>query len=319
MKECYSAMDMKKKDDVLPLLSRAQFDEDLRALADEASPHPWALLFVDFDLFKDINDSCGHEAGDEVLMKAAQVLASISCGKGDAYRRGGDEIAVILPNHTVKEATVIAEDIRASIEKTSFERCTEKMTVSIGIACYPETIEDHGRLFSLADTMMYRAKDYGGNCICIPRVSGHSAETILPEGRRYMRGDITSRVEAVELWMSLNAVNGRQYDILIKNDNDEEVAIEGVTLRFGNLYLCSFSKPKESTIIKARSSARISGEFESDPVSTLQFKLPSIPERQCSEFEIVARGRVLGRLRTFSHTILATISSAGHMDQFSPR
>ena len=186
MEECYSEMDMKKKDDLLPLLSRAQFDEDLRTLADEAPARPLTLLFVDFDLFKDINDSYGHEAGDEVLMKAAQVLASISCGKGDAYRRGGDEMAVILPNHTVDQATVIAEDIRTRVEQISFECCSEKMTVSIGIACYPETVEDHARLFSLADTMMYRAKDCGGNCICIPPISGQSGETIIPEGRRYI-------------------------------------------------------------------------------------------------------------------------------------
>lgn len=310
---------MKKKDDLLPLLSRAQFDEDLRALANEAPPRPLTLLFVDLDLFKDINDSYGHEAGDEVLIKAAQVLASISCGKGDAYRRGGDEMAVIFPNHTVDQATVIAEDIRTRVEQISFERCSEKMTVSIGIACYPETVEDHARLFSLADTMMYRAKDCGGNCICIPPISGQSGETILPKDRRYMRGDITSRVEAVELWMSLKSTNGKQYDILIKNDNDEEVTIEGVTLRFGSLYLCNFSKPKEPTIIKAGSSAQISGEFPSGPVDKLRFKLESeFSERQIYEFDIVAKGRVLGRVRRFSHTIVANAFMNGSMIQATP-
>ena len=138
--------------------------------------------------------------------------------------------------------------------------------------------------------------------------------------QKIYRGDITSRIEAVELWMSLNAVNDRQYDILIQNNNDEEVTIEGVSLRFGGMYLCNFSKPKESTTIKARSSARTSGEFPYSPVQTLRSKLGSdFLERQTYEFDIVMRGRVLGRVRTFSHRILATISSTGRMDQFSPQ
>ena len=229
-------------------------------------------------------------------------------------------MAVTLPNHTVGQAKVIAEDIRTSIEQTRFESCSDKMTVSIGIASYPETVEDRAGLFRLADMMMYRAKDYGGNCICVPPIAGQSGETIIPEGRRYMRGDITSRVEAVELWMSLNAFNGRQYDIRVQNDSDEEVTIEGATLRFGSLFLSNFSKLRESTTIAPRSSGRISGEFPSSPVGTLRSKLGSeFSERQSYEFDIVARGRVLGRARTFCHTILATISSTGHMEQFSPQ
>lgn len=310
---------MKKKDDLLPLLSHAQFNDDLQALIAEPNSSPCSLLFVDLDLFKEINDSYGHEAGDEALMKAADVLISVSQGKGDAYRRGGDEMAVILPNQSVDQAAVVAANIRESVERISLEQCNEKITVSIGIASYPETVKESARLFQLADTMMYRAKDSGGNCICIPPIPGQSGETILPAGRRYMRGDITSRVEAVELWMSLIGVNGRYYEILIRNDNDEEVAIEGVTLKFGNLFLSNFSKLKELTRITPRSTARISGEFPFGPVDTLRFKLGfEFSSNQCYEFDIVAKGQVLGRTRTFSHTILANAYLNGSMIQACP-
>lgn len=310
---------MKKKDDLLPLLSHAQFNDDLQALIAEPNSSPCSLLFVDLDLFKEINDSYGHEAGDEALMKAADVLISESRGKGDAYRRGGDEMAVILLNHSVDQASVVAANIRESVEHISLERCSEKITVSIGIASYPETVRDRAHMFQLADTMMYRAKDSGGNCICIPPIPGRSGETILPAGRRYMRGDITSRVEAVELWMSLNDMSGKHYDILIKNDNDEEVKVEGVALKFGALYLCNFSKPRESAVIAPRSDARISGEFAVSPVDTLRTKLGfEFSSNQCYEFDIVAKGQVLGRTRTFSHTILANAYMNGFMIQVSP-
>lgn len=311
---------MKKKDDLLPLLSHAQFNDDLQALIAEPNSSPCSLLFVDLDLFKEINDSYGHEAGDEALMKAADVLISVSQGKGDAYRRGGDEMAVILPNQSIDQAAVVAANIRESVERISLEQCNEKITVSVGIASYPETVKERARLFQLADTMMYRAKDSGGNCICIPPIPGQSGETILPAGRRYMRGDITSRVEAVELWMSLNqAVNARRYDIAVKNDNDEEVTVEGVALKFGALYLCNFSKPKESAVIAPGSDARISGEFPSDPMNTLRDKLEfEFSTTRLYELDIVVKGRVLGRVRRFSHTILAKLSEYA-ISQWSPQ
>lgn len=313
-------MDMKRKDDLLPLLSHAQFKEDLDAfvLAPEQRPH--SLLFVGLDLFKEINDSFGHEAGDEVLQKVARELSSASAGIGDSYRRGGDEMAIVLPNCGLQEATAIAEGVRARVENLSFERCNEKVTVSIGIASYPETVSERSRLFGLAATMMYRAKDCGGNCICVPAVPGQAGEKIIPEGTRYMRGDITSRVEAVEIWMSINALSDRRYDIRVTNDNDEEVTVEAVNLKYGGLYLCNFSQPEGPAVIGPRSNARIQGCFASGPVDTLRSKLGrDFSDRQTYEFDIVMRGRVLGRMRTFSHTILATMAMNGYMSQFSPQ
>lgn len=313
-------MGMKKKDDLLPLFSHAQFIEDLDAFVLRSEQQPHSLLVVDLDLFKDINDSFGHEAGDEVLHKVANVLACVSSGIGDAYRRGGDEMAIILPNCSIGQATVLGERVRVAIEQLRFERCSEKATVSIGIASYPVTVGDPARLFYLADTMMYRAKDYGGNCVCVAKAAGESGEQIFPEGKRYMRGDITSRVEAVELWMSISAFNDRHFDILVKNDGDEEVTVEAVNIRYGKLYLCNFSQLDKPVVIGKQSSARVQGYFAAGPVHTLRSKLDfDFLDNRTYEFDIVLKGRVLGRTRTFCHTILATISLNGFMSQFSPQ
>lgn len=229
-------------------------------------------------------------------------------------------MAIILPSCGIEQATILAERVRATVEQSSFERCSEKATVSVGIASYPETTSEPARLFDLADTMMYRAKDCGGNCICVPAVRGQTGERIIPEGRRYMRGDITSRVEAVELWMSINALNDRHFDILVKNDGDEEVTVEAVNIKYGKLYLCNFSQLNKPIVIGKQSGVRVQGYFAAGPVHTLRSKLGfDFLDNRTYEFDIVVRGRVVGRARMFSHTILATISSTGFMSQFSPQ
>ena len=305
-----------EKDDLTGLFVRKQFHSDLVELGANASAqHPLSLLFVDLDFFKEINDQHGHEAGDEVLAKAGHILESVCTGKSRAYRCGGDEFAILLPDHGCVQAAVVAEEVRSRVEQTVFRSCPEQMAVSIGIACYPETVQERSGLFLDADTMMYRAKDMGGNRMC-PAFRNDA------EGRnqkmRYMRGDITSRVEALELWMSLRGVNGRHIEISVLNDSDEEISIEGVSLRIGTLYLVQFGKPEGGAnwIVGARSQKQISTYFDNDPTITLQYRDNPV-EGQMLEIDIVLRGRVLGRLRTFSHTILAQMKGQS-IQQYAP-
>lgn len=293
------------RDDLTGLLTRKQFDTELTQCAAAAdAQHPLSLLFVDLDLFKDVNDLYGHEAGDEVLAQTGRLLQDACGERGTSYRRGGDEFAILLPDCAVGEAACVAEDVRAGMETARFERCPDVMTVSIGIASYPETVQEPTALFFNADTMMYRAKDQGGNSVW--PVSSSSSDG-KGDPMRYMRGDITSRVDALELWMSLTQMDGKHYDFLVENDSDEEVIVEGISLRMGTLYLARFGKPEKpgEWTIAARSTRRISGYFNTDPSYTLQSAHPELPVRRTFELDVVVRGRVLGRLRSFSHTILA--------------
>lgn len=72
---------------------------------------------IDLDHFMNFNDTYGHSVGDEVLKATAQVVATVVGGKGEAYRYGGEEISVILPNHALVEAAAVAERIRNEIER----------------------------------------------------------------------------------------------------------------------------------------------------------------------------------------------------------
>jgi len=130
---------------------------------------PLALLMLDIDFFKRINDTLGHPCGDEVLRFVARTLVSVTRASDRAARYGGEEFAVIMPQSGVPEAVAAAERIRMTVaERTvSLENGgTIAVTVSIGVAGFP----DHGRteqeLVKAADTALYRAKQTGRNRVC---------------------------------------------------------------------------------------------------------------------------------------------------------
>jgi diguanylate cyclase (GGDEF)-like protein len=148
------------------LYTKERFDRDLAGSCTEASSaRPLALLVIDLDYFKRVNDTRGHDAGDEVLKQAASLVKAACEGKGSCYRWGGDEVAVLLPNYSLVEAKVLAERIRAVFSEARFGDNDERMTVSVGVACVPETTQKCEDLFADADRALYRAKEAGRNAV----------------------------------------------------------------------------------------------------------------------------------------------------------
>jgi diguanylate cyclase (GGDEF)-like protein len=309
-------------DALLQIPTRATLTQDIDRLASESSSdQPLSVLWIDLDKFKQVNDLHGHEAGDDVLQGVASVLRVLSSRKGRPYRYGGDEIVVLLPDYSTHEAASLAERIRQRVERLTFERYPDSITVSIGIASYPVPTAELDQLLRNADAAMYMAKDLGGNVVRAAGAQLQQGGATGDQTVRLIRSDVASRVEAVELWMTLQQANDRSYGILLESDNDEDVTIEGISLRKGTLYLCRFAKPKEPAdwIVPAHSRKHISGEFSSDPITTLRTKDPDLRSGTAIELDIVARVRILGRVRTISHTILATADYGGRrITQFSP-
>jgi diguanylate cyclase (GGDEF)-like protein len=150
------------QDDLLPLYRKRQFETDLPKILSEASGYaPVSLLFLDLDYFKQVNDRLGHLVGNEVLLGVASAVKAICAAKGRCYRWGGEELAVLLPNYTCAEAQSLAERIRHGVSKLEFENYPDKMTVSVGVASYPETSTTRERLVDDADNAMYQAKEKG--------------------------------------------------------------------------------------------------------------------------------------------------------------
>lgn len=124
-----------------------------------------AVLFLDLDKFKDVNDSLGHEAGDDLLIEVATRLRSLVRIDDTISRVGGDDFMVIVPGNNVqKKALSVAHRIHQALKRPVPLRDTEiYMSVSIGIAISPIPVIDPERLIADADAAMYQAKRKGGN------------------------------------------------------------------------------------------------------------------------------------------------------------
>ena len=126
--------------------------------------HPFALIMGDIDYFKAINDSFGHDAGDQVLKDISQQLSLNKRELDTLVRIGGEEFALILPNTTVEQAFLVAERKRKKIEQ--FAGLYGTVTLSFGVA--EVRSEDTERtLYDRADQALYNAKKSGRNQVCI--------------------------------------------------------------------------------------------------------------------------------------------------------
>ena len=130
--------------------------------------HVMSVLMMDIDNFKSINDAYGHAVGDKVLREVANVIAGTIRKIDMPARYGGEEFAVILPETKGKDATIIAHRLRRKIEAINLELndgTIVKITVSMGIAAYPEAAEDELTLMDFADKALYESKHNGKNCV----------------------------------------------------------------------------------------------------------------------------------------------------------
>ena len=131
----------------------------------------FAMLVIDIDHFKKINDDYGHLAGDAMLKQIASVLESSKRAEDVLGRIGGEEFVLLLVDPQVGEASAAAERLRQNVEvmRLSFNGKTHTATVSIGIALYPIDGEDWDSVFAVADQRLYQSKQAGRN-----RVTGLS-------------------------------------------------------------------------------------------------------------------------------------------------
>jgi diguanylate cyclase (GGDEF)-like protein len=127
------------------------------------------LIIFDLDKFKNVNDSLGHLAGDEVLKAVAKVIQDLVRDFDIAARWGGEEIALVLTGATSEEAMEKAENIRQKVSEIKFEQYPNlAVTISAGIASASD-FEDQASLFNAADRALYQSKDSGRN-----KVTAHS-------------------------------------------------------------------------------------------------------------------------------------------------
>jgi diguanylate cyclase (GGDEF)-like protein len=148
------------------LPNRAQLDDHLKYALSivKRSNGNLAVLFIDIDRFKDINDTLGHSVGDALLVKIAKRVQSVLREEDTASRLGGDEFILILPGCDAQGAAQVAQKLLQVISEPSrIEQYDLAVTASIGIAIFPNDGVDLETLSKSADTAMYRAKHEGRN------------------------------------------------------------------------------------------------------------------------------------------------------------
>jgi diguanylate cyclase (GGDEF)-like protein len=132
---------------------------------------PVSLIMLDIDHFKVVNDTYGHDAGDAALRQIASALREELRGVDTAARYGGEEFAIILPQASLDGATVVAERLRARIEREEMP-FVGHVTASLGIATFPQHASSRDLLVTTADRALYQAKRTGRNLVCAPPEEG---------------------------------------------------------------------------------------------------------------------------------------------------
>ncbi|WP_181347134.1 diguanylate cyclase [Thalassobacillus sp. CUG 92003] len=132
-----------------------------------------AVCLLDVDHFKQINDTYGHPAGDEILQQLASLLAGLIRYEDKLSRNGGEEFSILLPDCQQEQANLIAERIRGAVETYPFtlpDGQIIRLTVSMGVSAFNgEPGGDQENLYQDADAALYQAKQNGRNSVCTPR------------------------------------------------------------------------------------------------------------------------------------------------------
>jgi diguanylate cyclase (GGDEF)-like protein len=177
-------------DELTGLLTSKSFFSELRreAARAEVESRPFCVLMMDLDHFKEVNDTYGHLVGSKTLEETGRVIKEALRAGDVASRFGGEEFAAFLLDANIAQALVAAERVRVAVEEHQFpvarrddpnSATTHKITISIGVAAYPDDATDPLHLVELADSALYRAKRTGRNRICAYRQSLACTESDL--------------------------------------------------------------------------------------------------------------------------------------------
>jgi len=170
-------------DPLTSLINRREFERRLtRVVADLASAAAeHVVLCLDLDRFKAVNDTCGHDAGDDLLRRIKGLLSPHLRKRDTLARLGGDEFGVLLENCPLVEAQRIAESLRGEIERYRFEWGDEAFSIGVSIGLIPVTAASGGiaAVLRAADAACYTAKEDGGNRVHREPL-GQASDTLSP-------------------------------------------------------------------------------------------------------------------------------------------
>jgi two-component system cell cycle response regulator len=180
-------------DELTGLLTSKSFFSELRreAARADAEARPFCVLMMDLDHFKDVNDTYGHLVGSKTLEESGRVIKEALRAGDVAARFGGEEIDAFLLDANYSQGQVADDRVRAAFADHKFpasrlespDESTHRVTISIGVAAFPDDATDPIQLVEMADSALYRAKRSGRNRVCAYQPSLAGTEMCLPARR----------------------------------------------------------------------------------------------------------------------------------------
>lgn len=216
---------MAKADYLTNLANRRHFEQELRIAVDGARAHneQHALLYMDIDQFKVINDTCGHLAGDELLRQLANALCAHVRREDMVARLGGDEFAVLIRKCTLEKAYAVAETLCESIADVRFawRQRQFRVSLSIGMVMITRHSTDLTSVLQAADTSCYSAKEAGRNRVCLYREE--DGEVMRRHGEGQWMSRLTEAIDQNKFYLHYQAIvpiSGRysttHYELLLR-------------------------------------------------------------------------------------------------------
>jgi len=215
---------MANQDPLTDLYNRRRLEEELEMHLAESRRYgiQGALMFVDLDQFKQINDRLGHLAGDQLLVQVAKLLRARLRETDIIARLGGDEFAVLLPHINADQAQVVAGKILQALQTTAVAAGDRPggVTGSIGIALFPEHGTTAGDLLAHADMAMYQSKEGGRNRVCVyqPAQDAQAPAAARMDWQRRIQQALKEDLFVLTAQPILDLRNNRttQYEVLLR-------------------------------------------------------------------------------------------------------
>lgn len=170
--------DLAATDPLTKLPNRRSFEADFRLATEPAQRQgrPLALISIDLDHFKELNDRSGHAAGDAALARTAQALLAAVRASDRVYRLGGEELAVLCPDTSAARAVTLADRLRAAVAAAG-ELGDSAVTASFGVAELPSHAGSAPALLAAADAALYAAKARGRNAVAVAQRGAATSPT----------------------------------------------------------------------------------------------------------------------------------------------
>ncbi|HEB57449.1 MAG TPA: GGDEF domain-containing response regulator [Gammaproteobacteria bacterium] len=297
-------------DSLTGLVNRAEFERRLeRAISQvQKGKNINALLYLDLDQFKVVNDTCGHSAGDELLKQVSALLHARIRGRDTLARLGGDEFCVLMENCNLKQAMSIADDLHQLVNDFRFiwDNKFFSIGVSIGVVAINKSAMTPNELLSAADLACYAAKDQGRNCIRVYKNEDASMRQRRREMNWANRIDIAIENNHFLLYQQLiiplNEEGSSHHEYLLRLKDKRRIISPGAFIpaaeRYQRMYAIDrwvidtsfsyLSQQQNNTDDGHFSSINLSGQSLSDDslfdfVQTLLSKLELAPKSICFE------------------------------------